>query len=157
VLGKGNEKATRLMGRLIGGAQSAPLAAMAAVPLLSTRVTKKLKGDDKSSKRHKAFDWVEKNPAATVGAMFAPVAGKTMYGGYKDMARSIAGGKKIGQSALKSMGKSLARSGISLGKVGLGAAVPISYISMRKHMQKARDQERSLIEKKLKIPKEDNT
>lgn len=155
VLGGDNPKASKLISRVIGAGGSAPLAAAAAIPLMSSSVTGKLKGDDPKSMRHKVVSWVEQNPAAPVAAAFAPMTGKAMYGGYKDLGASLAKRKEIGESALRAAGKSLTRSGITLGKIGLGATVPITYLSMRKHMQKARDAESDLIKTKLKNSKED--
>ncbi len=149
VLGGKSQKGSKLIGRVIGAGGSAPLAAAAAIPLMSSSVTGKLKGDDPKSMRHKVVSWVERNPAAPIAAAFAPMTGKAMYGGYKDLGASLAKRKEVGGSALKTVGKSLTRSGITLGKIGLGATVPIAYLSMRKHMQKARDAESDLIKTKL--------
>ena len=153
LLGGKNPKRKGLVGSVMGAVGSAPAAAFATIPLLSPTVTSKLKGKDKESKRYKTFDWIERNPEATVGAAFAPMVGSRLYGGYKDLARVVAQNKGGSLTKMvKPLGSSLARSGLTLGKVGLGAVAPVAYMTMRRYMQRARDQERQLQEQKLRKP-----
>lgn len=150
VLGRGSQKGSKFISRLIGASGSAPLTVAATIPLMSSTVTNKLKGDNPKSVRYKIMAQIEEHPSVPIALAFSPMLGKAMYGGYKDIGRSLAARKAMGESAATALAKSLTRSGITLGKIGLGAAIPTAYLSMRKHMQKARDAEHNLINTKLK-------
>ncbi|MDP3014239.1 MAG: hypothetical protein Q8M92_08370, partial [Candidatus Subteraquimicrobiales bacterium] len=135
-----------------GAGSGLPLAGLAAAPLMSRRVTKKLQGKDKESARYKTFGWVGRNPEAVVGAAFAPHMGKAIAGGVFDM-------KKILSIALQgkrniNIAGSLARTGLNVGKVGLAATIPLAYIGLRKAMVDSREQEKKLINRTIKKNKQ---
>lgn len=147
VVGGGSPAKAKLVERLVGVAHNLPLTGIAAIPLLSRRVTGKLKGDDKDSARNKVFTWVENHPEATMGAAFAPSVGRTLAGGAFDTAHVI---KRAPENIRAGMvGNSVVRTGLNLGKIGLTMSIPLMYMKMRRNMADAKDEENKLIQSKI--------
>ena len=151
VLGGHNPKTSKLVERLLGSAHSIPTLGLAALPLMSRRVIKPMKGEDKESKRYKTFDWIERNPAKTMGIAYSPAILSTLIGGGYDVASSVKDMPSgIGAKATaKGIAGSAGRTGLTLGKLGLTAAVPLMFMNMRRNMTDATDKEQALINSKI--------
>lgn len=147
VIGGGSAAKSRLMERLIGVAHNLPLTGIAAIPLLSRNVLKKLKGEEKGTKREKLFTWVEEHPGTTMGVAFAPSIAKTITSGGYDLSASL---KKAPAGMKNNLARSsVARTGLNLGKLGLTMSIPLMYMKMRRHMDDARNEEQKLIDKTI--------
>lgn len=144
LVGKDSPAKAKLMERTMGLMHNFPLAGVATLPLLSRDVLKKLKGDEKGSKRDKVFTWIENHPTETMGMAFAPTAAKRMTSGAVDLVHTI----KHSPSGVKNklVGASLARTGIGVGNLGLTMAMPLIYMKMVRHMGDARAKEKELID-----------
>lgn len=149
LLGGENTKKSKFLARLIGTSSYVPLLGLAALPLMSRRVLKPLKGEDKESKRYKTFNWIERNPGKTMAISFAPSVINAAVGGGVDMRTALRESGKGLKAKLNTIAGSAGRTGITLGKLGLTAAVPIMYMQMRRNMTDAREQERALINRTI--------
>lgn len=143
LMGKGSPAKTKLMERTMGLVHNFPLAGVATLPLLSRDVLKKLKGDEKGSKRDRTFTWIENHPTETMGLAFAPTAAKRLTSGAVDLAHTMK--KAPPGTKNKLVGASLARTGIGVGNLGLTMAMPLIYMKMVRHMGDARAKEKELI------------